>query len=352
MSTKQQTPNPEVDPKDLDLVDDRLEDEGKDDAALWAELDQVESGSPDDTDSSPDNTGGEDDDALAAADAGTDDDSAATRDHGSDDAPGDAGEAGKPPADATPPQAQDLWANATPEQRAAYEAAQQDIEKLQQAERSNRGRLSALQRQINELTRKPAAPPAADKGQGDDKATLPEEWKGFQEEYPEVAAPVAKAISALQEQLTRANKELSAIGIERRQTALAEQAQLLAQAHPDWEQIGATPEFVDWVHTQPRHIQEAAYRNADSIVDAAEAADLIGRFKAERGSGSQRTAPATTGQGNSPNNRLSGKRQHQLDSAASARSKGPSVASGIPEDADEETIWRQFDKLEAQQQRA
>ncbi len=99
--------------------------------------------------------------------------------------------------------------------------------------------------------------------------------------------------------------------------------------------------------TQPRHIQEAAYRNANEIVDAAEAADVVSRYKAFRQPQQQNinASPPNT-ERDANNQRLLGKRQRQLESAATARSRGPGVATGIPEDGDPETLWKQFDEME------
>src|SRR5690606_2070633 len=93
-----------------------------------------------------DGAGSGDDDAAGAA-AGDDDQGKAD---GNDPPATKSGDDKSP--DKQQQQAPDLWANAAPEQRAAYEAAQEQIKKLEQAERSNRGRISAMQRQMNDLT--------------------------------------------------------------------------------------------------------------------------------------------------------------------------------------------------------
>lgn len=364
----QQQQQPTVDADDLSLIDPALEDEGKDPAEIWNELEKAESAA---ASSDPDDTAPAGEQPAGAGEGGEDAAAAAAGEQGSGQAAESAG--GKPagePSDGGKPsdknkQPPDIWATATPEQRAAFEAAQAQLKKLEQAERSNRGRLSALQRQINELTlsgKKPDAASSAAKGakQDEDQGDgflASAEWKAFQEEYPEVAGPMAKVIGALQAELTTAKKELSAIGSERRQSALEEQAQLLSEAHPDWTDVTADKGFVDWLNSQPRHIREAAARNANEIVDAEEAADVVGRYKAFRaeqnGGGNAQQSAARQGAGGNPNTRtLTGKRQLQLESATAARSRGPGVAAGIPEDGDPETLWKQFDEIERRQARA
>lgn len=355
MGTEQGT---SLDTEDLDLVDDRLEDEGKDAAALWTEFDQAEAATGD---SQNQDAGSVDDPDAADGQDQDDDHGAADPTAGSDDAPleGKGQSDGDTPTDSAQ-QGDDIWATASPEHRAAFEAAQKDWEVR---DRRLRGQVSALTRQLNELQRQrqqPAAPQAGAAGQGQqqdgnedaDGFLASDEWKSFQEEYPEVAAPLAKVIGGLQQNTTRLEKELSAIGFERRQAALSEQATLLAEQHPDWQKVAADKGFVDWLQGQPRHIQEAAYRNANEIVDAAEAADVVGRYKQFRVQQGGGALTDTTPQGQSQgtgNNRLAGKRQRQLESATAARSRGPGAASGIPEDGDPEALWKMWDEMERRQ---
>lgn len=337
---------------DLGLIDPSLEDATKDHAELWAEIEESEGAASGDSKVTPpdDKKGGED---GKKADAAAKDDQVQESDD-------------KEPDDKTSgeqkPQEVDLWADAKPEQKAAFEAAQAQLKKLEQAERSNRGRLSAMQRQINDLTRQPAAKPAAKSKEGqteDDGLLASAEWKEFQEDYPAVAGPMAKMIGSLQEKIARQERELSAIGNEHRQSALAKQEELLEKQHPDWTDVTADQSFAEWLNGQPRHIREAAIRNANEIVDAEEAADVVGRFKAHReqqaGGNAQPQQQQTqrqNGNGNTNNRTMTGKRQLQLASAAAARSSGPGVANGISEDGDPETLWKQMDEMDRRQARA
>ncbi|WP_022727229.1 hypothetical protein [Fodinicurvata sediminis] len=356
-------------PEDLDLIDDSLEDAGKDEDALWSEFDEAEqsAASDDAGEGSPPPDEGRAEDAgdewsAADAESAQDRDNDSASDNGQ--AP-DGNASGEAETGDTQQNDTELWANATPEQRAAFEAAQQEKERLQHQLRSNSGRISALQRQLNEIQAAQANPQqqaasseaAGQQGQGEgqegegqeDGFLASEDWQSFREEYPEVAAPLEKVVGNLQAEITRQNKELSAIGQERRQSALEEQADLLSEAHPDWQEVTSNQAFVDWLNDQPRHIREAAYRNGQDIVDAEEAADVVGRFKAQQqsqgGGPTQQAAPRSNGQG-SGNNKLAGKRQRQLESASATRSRGPGPATGIPEDGDPEQIWKQFDEME------
>lgn len=229
------------------------------------------------------------------------------------------------------PEAQDPWAKAPDELRQQHEEALAKLAKLEQADRSHRGRQSALQRQLDELRQQVATKPKEEVATPE----TPEEWEQLQEDYPEIAAPVRKMIDQQASMITRLEKELQAIGSVHRDNALQEQATLLAEEHPDWEQVGSDPGFADWLQNQPRHIQEAAYRNGNEIVDYREAADVVGRYKQFKGASNPQ-----------PNTKLADKRKAQLKSAQSTRSRGPGVTSGIPEDGDPEQLWKMWEEHE------
>jgi hypothetical protein len=251
----------------------------------------------------------------------------------------------------------DLFADATDEQRAAWDAAQSQLEKLEQSDRSNRGRLGAMQRQINALTKQAAADDAAAKqGQPptDNSYLNSDEYKEFADEYPEVAGPMSKILEGYEQRLKSVDERLSA---DQRESVVEEQTEVLTQYHPNWQSVLAANgnEFAEWVNTQPRHIQEAAYRNAEEIVDAEEAADVVSRFEAFRSDNgvgdSSADGSAPKNGADSANPRLTDRRRRQLETAAGARGSGPGIASGIPEDGDEQFLWDAFDKLERQEER-
>lgn len=334
-----------------DRVNDATAEQGEDETALWAEFDRADAGGePGEAAETPSEESGraeEEDSAASESQAGVE----------------GAGQQGSEASAYPEADADDIWANATAEQRAAYEAAQRSVSGLrEQLDRRFReiSRLKSqhLYAQPPQQPTQAASGEAAARGQpgqgegegetGDFLASP--KWKEFAEEYPEVAGPLTDVIGELRDQIKRQERELSAIGTERRDDALAEQATLLAEEHSDWEQVVADRGFMDWLNAQPRHIQEAAVRNAENIVDAAEAADVVGRFKAFQQQHSTNTSRSGNARDNGNNQALAGKRARQLESASAARSRGPGAASGIPEEGDPETIWRQFDEMERREQ--
>lgn len=307
--------------KDVDQTAMSAEDEAKEDGKIWDDIDASESAAGDDK---PDG----------------------------DEPSGETKSAAKPDETDTPDPADKLWEGSSEGQRAAFDAAQKEIKDLEQKDRSQRGRVSTLQRQINGITRQlddRAAMPVAKGGTkpGPDSVTYldSKDWKDFTSEYPEISGPLGKVIAVMQTEITTSQKRLNAIGNDRQNQAIEEQKLILEEAHPDWLDTATDDAFGPWLDDQPRHIREAAVRNAKEIVDAAEAGDVVARFKAFRSEQSE----SSDSPGNSRESvtDLSKKRKRQLESSASARGKGAGAATGIPADGDEEAIWKAIDQQEA-----
>lgn len=336
--------------------------ENVDEAAIWDEIEAEEAAAKAPAD---DAKGSTDKDAGAAAAKDKSTQGAANQQQASDDA---AAAGGKQAANAAGSQQQeDIWKDATPAQRAAFEAAEKRAKDGEQYRKSNDGRIAALQRKIDELTNKGAAPAAAAGGKKSGKQLNAEDLLNDPDlvktakDYPEFA-PFIKVIGKLQEQLTGQNKVLSAIGDERRQAALSEQKELLTTAHNDWEAVAEREDFGPWLEKQPRHIREAFSRNMHDIVDAEEAADVIGRFKdhlrangqyqdarQQGNGGTQQQDNGTQAGSGAGNQQLDGRRQRQQVSASSTRTRGPSVASGIPENGDEKALWNMWEEHDKRQ---
>ena len=226
-----------------------------------------------------------------------------------------------------PEEQKDLWAEAPEKLRMEYEDLKKQYAKVEQSDRSQRGRLSALQRQINEINSKAAPPQEA--AEPDDNG-----WDTMLEEYPEIAKPLSKKLKQMESYSKKLEAEISTFGNDRRRAIADEQTSLLAAEAPDWMQHTQDPGFMSWLDEQPRHIQEAAARNGQEIVDYREAADVVNRFREYKGASSQQT------------NKLAGKRQQQLKSASSTKGRGPGAVNGIAKDGDPETLWKQWEEME------
>lgn len=304
----------QIQPDDLNLIDDHLDDATKDDAALWAEFDTAE--------------------AAPAADAKEQaDDAADVDDEPQDTEEADADEA---PAETEERQEPDIWANATPELKQAYESLRAELEQTKQSDRSQRGRVSALQRQINELMASQAAP----KNAAEDDGYNDEELARIVEEYPEVAKPITKKFDALETEIDRLKNELAYFAQKDQAETVNQELQQLSSVHPDWQDIAHSQDYAEWLSSQAPGVQalNESYHAADAIT-------LLNLYKAAKpgGGNAQHEQSALS---RPSNNKLAEKRQRQLQSAAAAKTKGPGVKSGIPEDGDPEVIWRQFDEME------
>ena len=305
----------------------------EDEAALWAEFDAAEKA--DAGEAPPEGR-----DAAADANGGSPD-----KDADQDAAAAPADKAGN--AQQTTPQ-NDIWAAAPPELRSAFEAEARKRAEFEHRLRSDTGRIAALQRQIEDLRKGGTAPgPAAGATQADaepNSVLASDKWKALKQEYPEVAEPFEAILAEMEGRIHRHEKELSAIGTDRRQAAQDEQQTVVTQVHGDYVGFirGNLEQFQAWREAQPRYVQEAIQRNWDGVVDGYEMADVIARFKSSLGGNSGSPGQEPPGKGTSQP--LADRRKRQLESSASPRSRGPSVASGIPEDADEETIWKMLDE--------
>jgi len=187
-------------------------------------------------------------------------------------------------AEVAEPEAEvDIWAGASDEQKTALESLQNDRNSISHRLKSDEGRVSALQRKINELeAARAAAPvqlPTVDTGEEIDLGT-------FEEDYPDISQAVNKlvqskmaserqdfeaAMGQLQSQMTSAVEPFQAAEKQRYDQS---QLESLNQAHPDWKAVATSTGFVDWVKIQPDAVRQMF--NSD---DAADAGYLVSSYK-------------------------------------------------------------------------
>lgn len=255
-----------------------------------------------------------------------------------DPAPADKAAAEPPAAGDEPPAGQDpskndIWANAPPELRAAHEAAQRDANLRLEG---IRGRQSASDREVERLRReleqlKGGASDDQTQEQKDDAGAKAlgmesEQLKQLREDYPEVAGPLLDVISGLTAKIGQLEKGVGKFEDQELQSHLNAQEQLLTERHGDWKDVGADDRFAGWLQNQPKAIRDAMERNFHAIVDAEEAALVVGKFKTDMGIASATQAPQ-----NQPDP-LQQKRERQKQAGRDAGRSGPPAAAGIPED--------------------
>jgi hypothetical protein len=250
------------------------------------------------------------------------------------------------------PPAAGIWSGASEAQLAAYRS-------LEHGARSNAGRISALNRRIAELQAQQPEPPAAGTGNGADPGPakpLPtgKAWETLAADYPEIAeamqAALGESYAQIEARNARVERVLASLEEHRATSEAYESEDALEALSPGWR------EFLDehrasltpWIQAQPRHMQEAFQRNVAQIVDPAEAADVIGRFRqavhaAQTGAGASHPPAVSTAtpQSSAP---LSARRQSQRLSAQPIRSATPAAAvNGIPDD--EKAAWAYYERV-------
>ena len=223
------------------------------------------------------------------------------------------------PADSQGAKPFDPWSGLSDEQKSFFES-------IRHSESSQRGRVSSLQKQINEL-KAATPPPAAVEKPGaesqDDKPNRAARLKEAAEEYPEAVGALVEAIVDLEAKLdAQAPKAPATEGAEPDAAALETEYAALENAHPDYRQIGQDPSYSAWVGSKSKAIQNLA--NSYSADDVASVLTL---YKAER-TASQQQQPADTGK---PDTNAQ-KRERQLQGSKAVQSRGPGGASGPASD--------------------
>lgn len=216
-------------------------------------------------------------------------------------------------------------------------ALEAENEKLRHAEASQRGRLGAYQRQINELQRKMQETESRSSGRDDSDAEKRqaaadaagvEDWEALQSEFPEVAkaldarlrseAEQREADRQRQAQLEQRIAELQSAVEPIQQQAEAQQLkreeEALTERHPDWREVVAAPAFAEWLEHQPERL-----RSLVESTNAAEAAALVDLYKSQLPPEQNR-------------DERTDKRQERLAAAQSIPRRGGGQKSGVPED--------------------
>lgn len=135
----------------------------------------------------------------------------------------------------------DWRVNLTPEAKAAVESLEKQANDFKHRARSDAGRVAALTRRVDELTR---APKNESNAQRDAREAL---LKETQEQYPTLAA----AIQAVREESQQRTEKLETeLAKERKEKVLREAAASVEAVHPGWLQTIKTPAFGTWLEGQ------------------------------------------------------------------------------------------------------
>jgi len=227
---------------------------------------------------------------------------------------------------------------------------------------SDSGRVSAFQRQVNDLQRENSnlkAAPAAAKPTPNQIADAmkgsSEGWDQFQEDYPDVA----KAIDSRLEMAGKATQEsvdqTLAPVVQRQaqiETTVANtntqtKVDEVAKIYPDWSAAVQTQDFVDWLQVQPPGI--AALSESDDTNDASA---LIGMYDNHLVANGKPTLKATPEPASNQEAKTDGseatalaaKRAQQLEDGATIDSKNAQIDAGTEPRGDFETAFDAYAK--------
>lgn len=234
----------------------------------------------------------------------------------------------------------DIWANAPPELRAAREKELRDAELRY---RSSQGRVSALDRELARLRESQPGQQQQGQNQSEEASQEADPDKGkpsekesrlaaLREEYPDVAEPILDEIAELRTELAKVSKTTGAFEQQQNQAELTRQETFLTEQHPDWQEAAKDERFAGWLDEQPTSLKQAFERNFHGIVDGADAALVIGKFKADVGFGASSSgkqtdtpSPQSDPQAQRRNKQLQGGRD------GGGGKTGP-VTSGVPDE--------------------
>lgn len=195
------------------------------------------------------------------------------------------------------------------------EALKQQNQDLEHYKRSNEGRVSALQRKVDELSQPPeAAPePAPD--------TRNEEWEQFESEDEYTAKHIESRVnqSARQvknEMLNELENRLQPIQESEHQRYVDSQVAILNQQAPDWDDTVHSIEFQNWVSAQPAKVQELT-----TSFDASDYLYLLNGFNATKQPGKDVAS-------------IKQQRQKKLESNEAVPRRNAGRVTGAPDDFD------------------
>lgn len=174
----------------------------------------------------------------------------------------------------------DIWAEAS-------EAQRREFEKLAHSERSNRGRVSALTRQIEQLQSQVQALQAKPQGKDESKPSdgFEGDFKQFADDYPEIADMFRKMdqrnqqlTQQLSQQVQGVSQAVTPIVQQHRQARQKQEVDKLLQVHPDAIELAASDDFRSWIVTQPPAVRQMF--DSDSSEDNI---TLMDRYKRSAG---------------------------------------------------------------------
>lgn len=213
-------------------------------------------------------------------------------------------------------------------------ALQDELRQWKHKYSSDLGRQNAYQRQLKERDEEIAKLRSAQStNPGIDDAT----WGTIKQDYPDIAEGVAAFYETQaqrhQAEIDALKAQLAPIQGQLHESYVAQQYQMLAQEHPDWNEIAASQKFKDWVSMQPQNVQEMM-----SSEQAGDAAYLLRVYKNETSDAAAQTI-----------SNLKQRREKQLRQGQNVPSRGGRSQQVMPPDDDFEAAFDYFVEKDARQ---
>ena len=227
--------------------------------------------------------------------------------------------------------------------KAEAEKLRAENDQLQHRTRSDSGRISSFQKELDTYKEKEKA--AADKAAAAKTAAEENdpELSTFDEEFPDISKPVKKLLEKSREQTRGLQDKITNLEKDAQETAAEKRYSQMDSNHSDWRSVVQTPEYRNWVNAQPDFIQEVVMSNAERLVDANRASAVLTLFKEHQATKkpssesdvekdpAESAADLDSDRQQDKSQKLAEKRQRQLDSSATV-SGGRGATSGPPED--------------------
>lgn len=241
------------------------------------------------------------------------------KEEGAASAPSD-DQAGKPPEGGEPAKPEgekkfDPYEGLTPAQA-------EHFRRLEQSERSQRGRVGALTTKLNTIAAVPKQPQddqQQDQG-GKTANDLEERLSRAAEDYPDAVGPLKEMVEQLGKKLGDLSSKVEPIAERESEEALRSAYDALASKHPDYAEIARDQGFHEWAGSQTPGIQTLV-----RSLDPEEVSLALTLYKTE--AGIEQTPAASGGK-----TETDARRGRQLDATRDVVSRGAPVASGTPND--------------------
>lgn len=207
--------------------------------------------------------------------------------------------------------------------------------KLNHTARSDAGRVAALTKRVEELSR---VAKAAGSAEAQKRKAL---FEKFEADYPEIAAAMKAQAEEQEARITQAQTTAEELAKREAQKVLEERAKAVEDAHQGWKDTVKSPAFKDWLGQQPQGVR--ALGASDEPGDAITLLDAFRKVHPATSEASSQTetttqastAASSTAKPSKTAAEIKAQREKQLEASAGVATRGASRASTTDGGTDE-----------------